>query len=172
MLLEIQVQQIGYSIKTHGVKGEIVVKTDLYLDEIISEKDSLFFRIDKIEVPFFCEHIRHLRNDEYAVKLKRMNTKEQAAMLTNKSVSLQTQQNQTDKSPQKLKNYRFEDLTSAKAGEIIDVYEINDDQLLLALVPNDVDSEYLVPFHEDFIVELKEAEKNIIFRLPNGIFDL
>ncbi len=57
-MLEEKCHSLGYILKSHGVKGELKVKTNFDISEdICQEWESVFFRIDGMLIPFFVEYI-------------------------------------------------------------------------------------------------------------------
>ena len=65
--------------------------------------------------------------------------------------------------------YNVSDQDAGELGLIIDVFE-NPGQVLLSINYNG--KEIMIPFVDDFVLELNKRKKTILFSLPEGLLDL
>ncbi len=159
----------GKFLKPHGTKGEIGLWSDsMALDE---ECDFVAADIDGILVPFFFEYKKTKNNDTIIVKIERMNSADKVRLLTNCEAYIPREwvENSEQLSWGFFRGFTAEDITHGTIGEIIDV---DDSTINTLFVINNGGNELLVPVQEDFIVEIDDKNRHIVFNLPEGLVSL
>ncbi len=173
MIVREDLIRIGHFNKPHGIKGELsFVFTDDSFDE--SECSFLICELDGIFVPFRMEEYRLKSDSSALMKLKGINTDEQAKMLSNLDVFFPKQYLKSDPESDNYTwdyfiGFTLQDADGKVVGQIIDVDETTINVLFVIEYKKD---EVLIPVSEEIVIEVNEQEKTIQLELPEGILDL
>ena len=161
----------GKILKSHGYQGDLLVNLEGFTDWGLHEKEVVFIEIDGIQVPFFIDYCEETNNHSFIIKLKDVDTQDEAHELAGKKLFLLTDKQVKNKKPvhnESLIGFHFKDLTSGKQGEIIDRINIPGNPLLNILVDG---QEKTVPINDDLIIRL-DTKKNLLeMQLPEGLFE-
>lgn len=168
---------IGYVAKTHGIKGELNVR----LDTDYNPEDFRFviFEIDSLFVPFVVESSRGNADASRLVTLKDVDSIEEAKAFVGKTVyvlksevqSLRGDGDEPDDGMylSDLVGYTLLDDAGTKVGEIVG---FNDDtQNFLLEVRTDDRRDVLVPYVDEWVLNLDQDAKTIQCSLPTGLLD-
>lgn len=177
MIKKEEVYKIGLFNKPHGIHGEL---SFTFTDDVFDRADCdyLVCMLDGIFVPFFIEEYRFRSESTALVKLEGVDTAERARMFTNIEVYFPTQfagQSDSDASlpgsdaSSSLIGFVMYDVHAGELGKIIDIDQTTVNVLFVVKYGKD---ELLVPAHEEFIVEIDEAQKVIMVNLPDGLLSL
>ncbi len=168
--------EAGHSYKVYGIKGELVVDLNPQYRKHILNTGVVFFQLEGNVIPFFIKSVRG--SDELMIKFKEVDSPEQARELSNKIVyiddhrlnieEIEIEVEEVDET-NLLLNFQLEDVVSGFKGRIKNLEEFPSQ--LMALVEKD-SSEFMIPIHEDWIVDIDEKQKRIRVKLPEGLFDL
>lgn len=172
MITENDIFPIGKIIKSRGVRGEIFFT---YSSDIFDNEDFKFFilEIEGIFVPFFIEEYR-INSDETAfVKLDGIDNENYANQLTGKQIFA------PKKFLKKVKtenigldyfiDFQIIDKTTGFIGTIADIDQSTVNVLMIVQREN---NEILIPFSDNYILDIDHNTKKIFMNLPNGILDL
>ncbi len=168
-------------IKTHGYKGDIVLKKDQSIsmalfEECLEEGNAIFIEKDEIPVPFFISiDSLYFFDDETArLHLNDINAVESAREFIGNQVFFTHDcllpEKQENLSPLFWKNYRVIDQNDGYIGIVIDFNEEIANNPLLVIKKDD--KSLLIPYNENFIVKVLHDKKEIITQLPIGFLDL
>ena len=169
MLKKEEFTYFGKFLKPHGTKGEIALQSDSI--ELGDDCDFVACDIDGILVPFFFETVRPKNNDTIIVKIERMESAEEVRYLTNREAfipRLWTEESEI-LSWGYFRGFRAVDEEAGDLGEIIEIDESTINTLFV--IERDGD-ELLIPLQEEFIAGIDHENKEIIFRLPEGLINL
>lgn len=162
--------KIGEIRKTHGVKGEMMLMSDL---PIPLEKTSewLFFNLEECLVPFKLETFRHTADSTVLFLCKSITSVEAAAEYVGKEIYLPLSE--------KIENADMETPTSLIGFTVI----IEEDNKELGKIVDFIDSNFnplleiehqgeniLLPFNEEFILDIEDDK--LFVKLPEGLLDL
>jgi 16S rRNA processing protein RimM len=164
---------LGTLTKPHGTKGSVILWFKDLKAEDIKERGTVFIEIDGLLVPFFIESLLEKSADAAILKLKGINSESQVKGFSGCHVFVRTDQiRQRKKSGTvilSLKGYKIRDIRLGDIGIAGDIEDIANNPLLQVLRE---DKEYLVPFHTDIILEIRDKEKLIVIEAPEGLFEL
>lgn len=166
---------IGYVSKTHGTKGELNVK----LDTVYNPEDFKFliFNLDDTFIPFKTISSRGNNDSSRLVLLDNINNIDEARDFVGKTVyvlekeihnhPLYNDENQEDGIYlSDLIGYKVV-LNSAKSGVITN---FNDEtQNYLLEIELGADNKILIPYVEDWLVEIDTENKTIEFEVPEDL---
>jgi len=167
--------EIGFSGKTHGVKGELKFSVEDAYWHDFEQADVLFLEVAGRKTPYFVDYIKsgHI----LLVKFEDISTKEAANALTNRPVFMRQQ----DVNSSSMDVVRVEDMfdllpgylirqtNGADVGKIKEVLEFP--QQIMAVVDY-AGKEIFVPLNDVFIKEIDQAGGMILMELPEGLLDL
>ena len=160
---------IGTIAKTHGVKGELIIRTSDPSYDLKEDWESIFLQIEGILVPFFISSLRPFKQGEWVVKFDWYEDKTQAEKLMGYPVCIpKSGPEDIDEELylDQLQGYRFEDHTSGKTGIIKDYLDIQDNPLFEVIVDG---LEYLIPARDELIETVDPDDQLIQFRLPEEL---
>ena len=169
MLKKEEFTYFGKFLKPHGTKGEIALQSDSI--ELGDDCDFVACDIDGILVPFFFETVRPKNNDTIIVKIERMESAEEVRYLTNREAFIPRQWTEESEILYwgYFRGFRAVDEESGDLGEII---EIDESTINTLFVIERDGEELLIPLQEEFIAGIDHENKEIIFRLPEGLINL
>lgn len=160
---------LGSISKTHGVRGELILRTGRISFEPEKNWGSLFLEIDGIMVPFFISQLHHLRDNDWVIGFDEIVTINRAGLFTGKKVWVS--RDLVDSGPQDLyydqmAGFSLHDGQSGKSGIIVEYIDIPGNPVFDVIIDG---MNHLVPAQEEFIVELDTDKKSIHVNLPEGL---
>jgi 16S rRNA processing protein RimM len=161
-------QKVGYIRKPHGYKGHLQIRLEKSLKENWF-KEPIFVEMNEQSVPFFIEDFAEKPNGNIIIKLFDCNSEAEALKFKNRSIWINSDYIIETFDYTFLIGWKVKDLTAQKEGIITDIIEYPHQILIYATISQ---QEILIPFVDDFIVEINRSEQLIIFRLPDGLLDI
>lgn len=161
---------LGTITKTHGVDGKLVLitKTNLEKKDL---REPIFIDIDGLLVPFFLLSLDEKRKDQYIIELELVPDLDKAAELIGHDVYVENDDALLSESfdLSSLEGLLIIDQNIGELGPCRRIEEISGNYLLIV----DIDrEEVMIPFTEDFIVEIFQEENYILLDLPEGLVEL
>jgi len=160
---------LGSIAKTHGVRGELIIRTASNSFDLKQDWESIFLQIEGILVPFFISTLRSFKSDEWVVKFDWYEDKTQADKLCGLPVWIQKEfmdPVEEEVFLDELIGFDFKDKASGKSGQIADFMDIPDNPVFEVEIDG---KKNLVPAREEFILEVNTKKKAILFELPEGL---
>lgn len=166
--------KLGELYKAYGIKGELIIRTDLKLSEnTITNWESIFIKINGILVPFFVDNIFLKSEKEIQIKLEDICDEIQAKKYIGYEIYLDQETSFIEDENSvffKYINFQIANDQSEKLGQIVDLLEYPGQIMLV--VNNLEGDEIIVPAIEDWIVSVDSDQKIISMNLPDGLLDL
>lgn len=162
-------EEIGYISKTHGLKGHVILRLNelVNIDENIK---SIFLDLNGSQVPYFIEECRP-NNAGYIIKLETIDVVDMSKKLIGKKASaLSDFILEEDESLKEFIGYAIIDSKLGNIGNIADVDEKTDNAIIKVIHPSGV--EIILPFNDDFIIEIDDDLKTIEFNAPEGLIEM
>ncbi len=156
--------EVGRILRTHGYEGN--VRIDIYDSIEINFKEPLFLMFDQKPVPFFV--LEHSKSNPYIAKLDGILSLEDAQKLLGKSIYLPEELFE-EEDEDSFVGYTAKDTNFGTIGVVREIIE-NSAQDLLVVMRDE--KEILIPFVEEFVVELNDEHKIIVLNLPDGLLDI
>lgn len=164
--------RIGFSLRTHGVKGQIRITLDENI-RVLSKSEVLFFLLREKHIPYFIQEIEYLDNGDAFVLLEDVNTKEQAAALAKKHLFGPADYQEQDfpdlETSHPLVGYFVLDKNLGDIGKILAITPMAD--YVLAHIEYQ-GRELLLPLHPDIIRKTNRQKKTLLIEAPEGILDV
>ncbi len=157
--------EIGYFSKTHGIKGELHLNIQQNFDE--SLLDAVFIDTILGKEPHFILSTKESKNG-IILQLEDVESIEHAKKLIGKKVFVNAELIiETDN-----ESFLGFELIDEKYGSLGLIKELTDNgQQLLATI-DFRSKEIILPLVDEFIISIKENEKVINYRAPEGLIDL
>lgn len=166
--------KIGNATKVHGVHGEIVVRANAGFSVEDIDNQFLFVDIDGGLVPFCVEEYRPKNHEDALVKFEFVDTKDDATRLIDSDIYIERNKlninDFDDTSEGMFIGFAAYDKHLGAIGEIVEIDEQNGMNPLFVI--RNGKSETLVPITDDFIVDIDQSQRKIIFDLPDGLVEL
>lgn len=161
-----ELSQIGYFTKTHGVKGHLILKAEksFFTDEL----KVLFIDSPSGKAPHFVNELKE-SNTGLIIGLEDVATVEKARLLLGKAVYVQSSLLDSDDEEFDWIGYTLVDKTFGVLGQVTGVSD-NGQQLLLSVEYKG--REVLLPLVEDFIEKIEEESRTLFFNAPEGLIEL
>ncbi len=173
--------KIASVIKTHGYRGNIVLKKNRnilfsQLNKCLKEGNAIFISKDGIPVPFFIstDSLDFINDEIIQLKLDEINELEKARDFINNEVYLTTdcieQELDGDLPPSEGIGFKVQDKNYGFIGIVIDFNEDIPKNPLLIIEKDG--KELMIPVNGDLIISINTVEKEIQTHLPSGYLDL
>jgi 16S rRNA processing protein RimM len=165
--------KVGFFKKTHGVSGELVFEYEPQFEYSIENADRFFVELEGLLVPFFIaeEGFRFKTENSAILTFDGVESEKYAKRMVGSSVFLF--KNEIIVMADELSDSELVDylLVDEKLGEIGIIDQIDNYSGNIVFTVNFKGKELLVPFNEDFLLEIDKQNKFIKLRLPEGLFD-
>ena len=166
----------GTFTKTHGVKGELVVRKNSDLLEK-NKMESVLVDIDGGLAPFFIpkKGITPRNHSSVRIIIEDIDTEAKAQRFIGCNIYILMKdvpdfvEEADDLDPNLLIGFLYIDEKKGKLGEIVDIQDYSGNVVLVIEVN---DQEVLIPFAEDNFIEIDEENKTISMDTPNGLIDI
>ncbi len=168
---ELDLIKIGEIFKTHGYKGELVIKLSIDFDRL-KKTELIFLEIEGNLVPFFFSgNIKSYKKTGIIVKIESIDTEEDVKELLSYSVYT-SKDNILDELKDENTNYENFDVYNKDTyiGKSIGFLNIPSNPVLT--ITTESNKEILIPFNDEFVIEIDEKNKKIIFDLPEGLIEV
>ena len=162
---------LGYVKKTHGVAGELLVRSEI--SDLCFKKSwgTVFIDIDTIQVPFFIETYKQPDKHSVILKIEDIDDKDTASGYLNKNVyvrkvdverfiSRAVRPDQT--------GYIIYDQSGKTIGSVIRHIEFAGNSLFLVDRGNDT---CYLPASDEMIIGIDNARKQLTMQLPDGLIE-
>ncbi len=165
---------VGYTKKSHGLKGELKVQIEEVFVEDFLQTETIFLDIKGKKVPFFIEMVRE--GNEILVKLEDVDSRESADTLSGKElfmreidIDLSEDEEETETDFTEYIGFTIQDSESGTIGEIEDIIEFPQHSVAVLTYQN---REVLIPMNHAFIRDIQTEQKILIMELPQGLLEL
>ncbi len=160
---------LGTISKTHGVRGELIIRTTNPSFEPDENWESLFLQIDGILVPFFISSLHAPKADEWFICFDDFDNKDSAQNLVGSPVWIQKEIMPNVREEiymDELSGYVLINLSTGRMGLITDFMDIPGNPVFEVTIEG---KKILVPAQDDMIEEIDQENQKLIIRLPEGI---
>lgn len=175
---EIQYVSIGYTKKTHGLKGELKMSIEARYAEDFLKNERIFLDVKGVKVPYFIANVRGA--GEWIVQLEDVENKEAAYALQSREIFLRQQDLLPDHKRvievedesleyEDLIGYTIVDQQLGTIGAIDEVLEMPQQEMAFLRYKN---REVLIPLNDTIIVSIDEAKRTVTMDLPEGLLDM
>lgn len=165
-----ETREIGYISKTHGLKGHVILRLNDYIGIDEETMKSVFIELTGSQVPYFVAECRP-NNTGYILKLENMDSVDTSKKLIGKKVfALEDFILEDEESLNEFVGYAIIDTQLGNIGNISEVDEKTDNVIIKVIHPTG--AEIILPFNDDFIIEIDDDNKTIEFEAPEGLINM
>ncbi len=158
--------QVGYFSKTHGVKGHLILKRDKDFSE--DGLKAVFIESPTGKAPYFVSEIKQINNGMILV-LEEVTSVEKAKSMLGKAVFIDSGLIEEQEEDFNWIGFEVIDKIHGSIGTIAGVSD-NGHQVLLNIPYKG--KEVLLPLVEDFIEKIDEQDRKLFFNAPEGLIDV
>jgi 16S rRNA processing protein RimM len=164
--------ELGYIVKTHGLKGEVGVHLDVDNPTEYANLDGLLIEINGQLIPHFVERIR-INVDKAIVKFEGINKIEEAEPLVRKTLYLSLDQLDELSDDQfyyhEIIGYQVVDSQKGPLGIIKTIYN-QPHQDLISMEYQE--KEILIPVSHEHVLKANHENRELYVNLPDGLLEI
>ncbi len=160
---------LGTISKTHGVRGELIIRISNPSFEPDENWESLFLQIDGILVPFFISSLNAPKADEWIICFEDYDNKDIVQNFVGLSVWIHKDflaKVADEIDMDELAGYVLINLTTGKQGLITDFMDIPGNPVFEVTIEG---NKVLVPAQDELIEDIDLENQQLIMKLPEGI---
>jgi len=157
---------IGYFSKTHGVKGQLIIKADKDFNS--EDVKAIFIETKTGLAPYFVKTLTQT-NTGFIIEMEDVSAIEKAKLLIGKQVFISAELINEKEKEQDWLGFEVIDKKYGALGTVFSISN-NGQQVLLSIKFKD--KEIILPLVEAFIEKIDENEKKIYFNTPEGLIDV
>lgn len=165
-------RSIGMLVASFGFRGEMILRHDLGKKSALKDLPSIFIELRKDKlIPYFIESAQPRSDSEILIKFEGIDTKEQAAALSRKTVYLTEadfEKHAAASAPISFLGYSIVEADKT-LGEIAEIIEQPHQLLCKIFIDGKV---VLIPLHEQTLINIDQKKKLIYVELPEGLIDI
>ena len=164
---------LGYIVKTHGTKGQVVAFFDVDYPEDYEDLESVFLEQKGRLIPFFIDSMEPIKNSRFIIKFEDTNTMEQAEALRGTSLYLPLNELPELEEDQfyfhEVIGYQVVDENHGKLGTVKEFYDLPQQQLMAM---DYMDQEMLIPVMGEILLRADHKAKELHISLPEGLLEV
>lgn len=178
-------QRIARVLKSNGTDGEVLLGFRDLDPEDLSVTEPVFIEFDGQPVPFFIESLKPKGSGKAFARLTGLKNLKDAEEIVGKDISVKkgsinNQQEEDSLSIDNLEGWTILDPDGDIIGTVTGFEDIPGNPCLYVDTSNGQaghgktpvntgNGQTMIPVHEDFILSIDEASRNLVMRLPEGL---
>ena len=162
---------LGSITKTHGISGELLVRSPGTIFSFNDTWEVVFIEIDKILVPFFIESFYQPDDHIIILKIRDIDDKNNASRYLSRKVYIDKSaihHSQGTSSEEGLISYTVVDTDKGELGTILEYISIKENPLFLLADGSD---KFYIPARKEFITRIDRGQKQVFVSLPDGLLE-
>lgn len=165
-----ETQEIGYISKTHGLKGHVILRLNEFVQIDEEAIKSVFLELNGSQVPYFITECKPA-NTGYILKLENIDTIDTSKkLIAKKAFALADFVLEDEENYSEFIGYAIIDSKLGNIGNITEVDEKTENVVIKIIHPSG--KEIILPFNDDFIIEIDDDLKTIEFNAPEGLVEM
>ncbi|GAB3201762.1 16S rRNA processing protein RimM [Pontibacter aydingkolensis] len=164
---------LGYIVKTHGTKGQVVAFFDVDFPEDYEDLESVFLEQKGRLIPFFIDSMEPIKNSRFIIKFEDTSTMEQAEALRGTSLYLPLNELPELEDDQfyfhEVIGYQVVDANHGKLGTVKEFYDLPQQQLMAM---DYLGQEMLIPVMGEILLRADHEAKELHISLPEGLLEV
>ncbi|MEJ8758144.1 ribosome maturation factor RimM [Pontibacter sp. H259] len=165
--------QLGFIVKTHGIKGQVVAFFDVDYPEDYEDLESVFLEQQGRLVPFFIDAMEPQQKGRFIIKFEDVTTLEQAEKLRNSALYLPLDELPELEEDQfyfhEVIGYIVVDENHGELGTVKEFYDMPQQQLMAM---DYLDQEMLIPVMDEILLRADHEAKKLHVSLPEGLLEV
>jgi len=166
---------LGYIAKTHGIRGQVVLRLNNLTSQDIIKMETVFIEIDGLPVPFFINDYEELGSGSLRLSLEDIDNENKARELTTCKVYLPKDCMRIDTREDNIREFMYlKDFTvvDKQQGDLGIVKDIIDIEMNPLLWITNGKKDIYIPLHPEFIVKADIKKKKLYLRVPPDLLSL
>ena len=164
---------LGYIVKSHGTKGQLVFHLDVDYPEEYEEIESVFLEIKGELIPYFVESFNLQKKGRAIVQLEGLDTMEKALALVGTSLFMPLDTLEELEDDQfyyhEIQGFEVLDENLGSLGTVREVYSVATQNLIVLDYQG---SEVLIPIVEGIVLKADRQKKQVLVNLPDGLLEV
>ncbi len=164
---------LGYIVKSHGTKGQLVFHLDVDYPEEYEDLESVFLEIKGELIPYFVESFNLQKKGRAIVQLEGLDTMEKALALVGTSLFMPLETLEELEDDQfyyhEIQGFEVLDENLGTLGTVREVYSVAT-QNLIAL--DYLGNEVLIPIVDGIVLNADRHNKQVRVNLPEGLLEV
>ncbi|MFD2246000.1 ribosome maturation factor RimM [Pontibacter ruber] len=164
---------LGYIVKTHGTRGQVVAFFDVDHPEDYDDLESVFLEQGGRLIPFFIDVMEPQQKGRFIIQFEDINTMEQAEKLRNAALYLPLNELPELEEGQfyfhDVIGYKVVDQNHGELGTVKDFYDMPQQQLMAMDYMN---QEMLIPVMDETMLRADHEAKVLHVHLPEGLLEV
>ena len=165
--------ELGYIVRTHGVKGQVVAFFDVDYPEDYEELESVLLLMSGKLVPFFIERIEPQAGAKFIIKFEDLDSIVEAEKLKSTTLYLPLSELPELDEDQfyfhETVGYKVIDENLGELGTVKEFYEMPNQDLMAMEYQG---HEILIPVADDIVLKTDKAAKKMFVKLPEGLMEV
>jgi 16S rRNA processing protein RimM len=165
--------KLGYVIRTHGMKGQVVAFLDVDFPEDYEDLESVFLLMGGRLVPFFIQRIEVQSNAKALLKFEDLHTLEEAERLKGVELYLPLSELPDLEEDQfyfhEVVGYQIVDETLGALGTVKEFYDMEFQDLLSMDYQG---HEVLIPVQDEIVLRADKEARILYVNLPAGLVEV
>ena len=163
---------LGTIFKLHGYKGDVNIYNDNDIPLVYTDIEFFYIEDNNELIPYFAESVRPKKKQVLLVKLEDVDSEEQALKILKQKVYL------PNKFLPEIENVNPDklivgfDVIDNTLGKIGIVNSVNDKTSQKLIVVKDGKKEFLIPFHDNFVININLKKKILEVNIPQELIDI
>lgn len=163
-------------VKSFGDDGRVILRMTAGSKMVLKKEEPVFIYFDEMPVPFFIVEIVQKGNNGFAVKFEGIDSFEDSEEINGLTVYTASVRKATKGSASDdialIIGYTLKDSKGEFNGKISAFYDFPGNPCLGVISDIEGSEEKLIPFAEEFIVQINNRKREIIVDVPQGLFEI
>ena len=165
--------ELGYIVRTHGTKGQVIAFFDVDFPEDYEEMESVFLRIGGKLIPFFIDRIEAQAKGKFIIKFEDIDSLPDAEKLkgTTLFMPLDTLPELEDDQFyfHEIVGYTIVDENLGELGTVKEIYDMPHQDLISM---DHQGHEVLIPIQDEVVLKADKENKKLFVNLPDGLLEV
>lgn len=163
-------------VKSFGDDGRVILRMTSATKMVLKREEPVFIFFDELPVPFFIDEIAPKGNNGFLVKFGGIETFEDSEEINGSivytSTSKKVSKGKTSDQIEFIVGYALKDSKGLFCGKISAFYDFPGNPCIGVTSDIEGSEEKLIPFAEEFIVDINNRKREIIVDVPQGLFEI
>ncbi len=164
---------LGYIVKTHGTKGQVIFHLDVDYPEDYEDMESVFVEVKGELIPYFIELFNLQKQSRVIVQLEGVDTMEKAQALVGTSLFMPLEALDELEEGQfyyhEIQGFEILDKNLGRLGVVREVYSVATQNLIAFDYEG---TEVLIPITDEIVLEADRTARQLRVELPDGLLEV
>ena len=162
----------GTIFKLHGYKGGVNIYNDNDIPLILNDIEFFYIEENNELIPYFSVSVRLKKKNVLLVQFEDVDSEKEALKILKKKVYLPNSFLPEGELLNQNKIIIGFNVLDKSLGNIGKVEFINDSTAQTLIIVKNGEKEFFIPFHDQFVVNIDMAKKNLEVNIPQELIDI